>query len=152
MTVVCPACEFANPEGARFCAGCGKPLDAPVPVREVRKIVTVVFCDVTGSTALGERIDPESLRHVIGALFRGDAHGDRAALEEAERLARGAVAFVEPTDYLEVTADAYLALGAVLGRADKQEEAQAAWRRALELYEQKGVVPRVAEARGHLAV
>jgi hypothetical protein len=51
-----------------------------------------------------------------------------------------------------VTADAYLALGAVLDRADKQEEAQAAWRRALELYEQKGVVPRVAEVREHLAV
>jgi class 3 adenylate cyclase/tetratricopeptide (TPR) repeat protein len=69
MTVVCPACEFANPEGARFCAGCGKPLDAPAPVREVRKTVTVVFCDVTGSTALGERIDPESLRHVMARYF-----------------------------------------------------------------------------------
>jgi class 3 adenylate cyclase len=31
----------------------------------VRKVVTVLFSDVTGSTALGERIDPESLRHVM---------------------------------------------------------------------------------------
>jgi class 3 adenylate cyclase/tetratricopeptide (TPR) repeat protein len=69
MTVVCPACRFVNPEGARFCAGCGKPLDAPAPVREVRKTVTVVFCDVTGSTALGERLDPESLRHVMAQYF-----------------------------------------------------------------------------------
>jgi class 3 adenylate cyclase len=30
-----------------------------------RKTVTVVFTDVTGSTALGERLDPESLRRVI---------------------------------------------------------------------------------------
>jgi class 3 adenylate cyclase/tetratricopeptide (TPR) repeat protein len=69
MTVVCPACAFENPEGARFCAGCGKPLAAPAPAREVRKTVTVVFCDVTGSTALGERLDPESLRHVLARYF-----------------------------------------------------------------------------------
>jgi len=35
----------------------------------VRKTVTVVFCDVTGSTALGERIDPESLRNVMARYF-----------------------------------------------------------------------------------
>ena len=69
MTVVCPQCEFENPEGARFCAGCGKPLEPPAPAREVRKTVTVVFCDVTGSTALGERLDPESLRHVMARYF-----------------------------------------------------------------------------------
>jgi class 3 adenylate cyclase/tetratricopeptide (TPR) repeat protein len=69
MTVVCPECEFENPEGARFCAGCGKPRATPTPAREVRKTVTVVFCDVTGSTALGERLDPESLRHVMARYF-----------------------------------------------------------------------------------
>jgi class 3 adenylate cyclase/tetratricopeptide (TPR) repeat protein len=69
MTVICPACQFENPDEARFCAGCGKPLEAPAPVREVRKTVTVVFCDVTGSTALGERLDPESLRHVMAQYF-----------------------------------------------------------------------------------
>jgi class 3 adenylate cyclase/tetratricopeptide (TPR) repeat protein len=77
MTVVCPACAFENPEGARFCAGCGKPLEAPAQAREVRKTVTVVFCDVTGSTALGERLDPESLRHVMARYFEAM----RAALE-----------------------------------------------------------------------
>ncbi|MGB2954099.1 MAG: adenylate/guanylate cyclase domain-containing protein, partial [Gaiellaceae bacterium] len=35
----------------------------------MRKTVTVLFCDVTGSTALGERIDPESLRHVMARYF-----------------------------------------------------------------------------------
>jgi class 3 adenylate cyclase/tetratricopeptide (TPR) repeat protein len=67
--IICPDCGFENPAGARFCAGCGKPLEAPAPVREVRKTVTVVFCDVTGSTALGERLDPESLRHVMARYF-----------------------------------------------------------------------------------
>src|SRR4051812_20428936 len=77
MTVVCPQCEFVNPPGARFCAGCGTPLAAPVPQREVRKTVTVVFCDVTGSTALGEKLDPESLRHVMARYFEAM----RAAIE-----------------------------------------------------------------------
>ena len=36
---------------------------------EVRKVVTIVFADVTGSTALGERLDPESLRRVMGRYF-----------------------------------------------------------------------------------
>ena len=35
----------------------------------MRKTVTVVFCDVTGSTALGERLDPESLRRVMARYF-----------------------------------------------------------------------------------
>jgi class 3 adenylate cyclase len=37
----------------------------------VRKTVTVLFADVTGSTALGERLDPESLRHVMGRYLEG---------------------------------------------------------------------------------
>jgi class 3 adenylate cyclase/tetratricopeptide (TPR) repeat protein len=75
--IVCRACGFENPDGARFCAGCGKPLETPAPVREVRKTVTVVFCDVTGSTALGEKLDPESLRHVMARYFEAM----RAAIE-----------------------------------------------------------------------
>src|SRR6266536_4274604 len=62
----CPQCGQENPEGFRFCGSCGAPLGEQ---REVRKTVTVVFCDVTGSTALGERLDPESLRHVMARYF-----------------------------------------------------------------------------------
>jgi class 3 adenylate cyclase/tetratricopeptide (TPR) repeat protein len=47
---------------------CGAALAAE-PARESRKTVTVLFCDVTGSTALGERIDPESLRNVMARYF-----------------------------------------------------------------------------------
>ena len=39
------------------------------PVEEQRKIVTVVFTDITGSTAMGERLDPETLRGVMGRYF-----------------------------------------------------------------------------------
>jgi len=48
---------------------CGGALTAPEPSREVRKVVTVVFADVTGSTHLGERLDPESLRAIMGRWF-----------------------------------------------------------------------------------
>jgi class 3 adenylate cyclase len=41
---------------------------APAP-REQRKTVTIVFCDVTGSTSLGERLDPEALRRVMSRYF-----------------------------------------------------------------------------------
>jgi class 3 adenylate cyclase/tetratricopeptide (TPR) repeat protein len=65
----CRACGAVNPDEARFCQACGSPLEPPLPPREVRKTVTVVFCDVTGSTSLGERLDPETLRRVMGRYF-----------------------------------------------------------------------------------
>src|SRR6187551_974408 len=67
--LVCASCGVENREGARFCDSCGASLSEAAPAREVRKIVTVLFCDVTGSTALGERIDPESLRRVMSRYF-----------------------------------------------------------------------------------
>ena len=65
---VCPSCGAENREEARFCDSCGASLVAE-PTRESRKTVTVLFCDVTGSTALGEQIDPESLRRVMARYF-----------------------------------------------------------------------------------
>ena len=66
----CPSCGHDNPEGGRFCSECGGRLETqPARGREIRKVVTVLFCDVTGSTALGERLDPESLRRVMTRYF-----------------------------------------------------------------------------------
>jgi class 3 adenylate cyclase/tetratricopeptide (TPR) repeat protein len=67
--VACPSCGFSNLPEARFCSGCGASLAEGPVAREVRKTVTIVFCDVTGSTALGERLDPESLRQVMARYF-----------------------------------------------------------------------------------
>jgi class 3 adenylate cyclase/tetratricopeptide (TPR) repeat protein len=64
----CSSCGERNPDGARFCNACGAELAAPSS-REVRKTVTVLFADVTGSTALGEQLDPESLRRVLARYF-----------------------------------------------------------------------------------
>jgi class 3 adenylate cyclase len=69
--VTCAACGRENPDGFRFCGNCGSPLTRDVVAgREVRKMITVVFCDLAGSTALGERLDPESLQRVLGQYFQ----------------------------------------------------------------------------------
>jgi class 3 adenylate cyclase/tetratricopeptide (TPR) repeat protein len=66
---ICASCGQDNPEGFRFCGSCGAELGGAPALREVRKTVTVLFCDVTGSTAMGERLDPESTRRVMSRYF-----------------------------------------------------------------------------------
>src|SRR5919197_993095 len=66
----CPSCGAENPPGSRFCNRCGSAFaDGEAQASEVRKTVTVVFSDVAGSTAIGERLDPESLRRVMQRYF-----------------------------------------------------------------------------------
>jgi class 3 adenylate cyclase/tetratricopeptide (TPR) repeat protein len=66
----CPACGEENADRARFCHSCATPLsETEERSGEVRKVVTVIFADVTGSTALGGRLDPEALRRVMGRYF-----------------------------------------------------------------------------------
>jgi class 3 adenylate cyclase/predicted ATPase len=64
----CPACGRENPDGFQFCGFCTTPLTIG-PAAEVRKVVTVVFCDLSDSTALGDRIDPEALRARMTAYY-----------------------------------------------------------------------------------
>jgi class 3 adenylate cyclase/tetratricopeptide (TPR) repeat protein len=66
---ICASCGRENPADAGFCNGCGAALAIATAPREQRKTVTVLFCDVTGSTAMGERLDPESLRQVMRRYF-----------------------------------------------------------------------------------
>jgi class 3 adenylate cyclase/tetratricopeptide (TPR) repeat protein len=82
LPVVCANCGFENEPAARFCGGCGKPLseaDIPKPASgsgppridgAERRQLTVMFCDLVGSTALASRLDPEDLREVIGAYHK----------------------------------------------------------------------------------
>ena len=67
--LICASCGRDNPVGAGFCNGCGAALGSAAATREVRKTVTVLFCDLTGSTALGERTDPEVLRALLARYF-----------------------------------------------------------------------------------
>ena len=66
---ICSNCGQQNPDGFRFCGNCAEPLEVAPPPREQRKTVTVLFCDITGSTALGESTDPEALRALLARYF-----------------------------------------------------------------------------------
>ncbi len=85
MAVGCSGCGAELVPGSKFCAQCGTPVPggpAPTPgapasqltgarslAVDSRRTVTMLFCDVTGSTALGERLDPESMRQVMSRYF-----------------------------------------------------------------------------------
>jgi class 3 adenylate cyclase/tetratricopeptide (TPR) repeat protein len=69
MVLTCASCRRESPEGFEFCPACGAPLAPSTSAREVRKTVTVLFCDLTGSTALGETLDPERLRALLARYF-----------------------------------------------------------------------------------
>ncbi|WP_455221269.1 adenylate/guanylate cyclase domain-containing protein [Kaarinaea lacus] len=82
LAPVCTQCQFENPPGFKFCGNCGKPLTIqasnstqlePAAAETVashsqaeRRQLTVLFCDVVGSAALSEHIDPEDLRDIMG--------------------------------------------------------------------------------------
>jgi len=69
----CPKCGEENPPKFRLCGYCGAPLAAPLPSREVRKTVTLIFSDLKDSTALGERLDAEALHEVKDRYFNAMA-------------------------------------------------------------------------------
>ena len=64
----CPVCHSQQPDDARFCSNCGNPLQV-LDDQQERRIVTVLFADLAGSTALGEKLDPEDVRRVQAELF-----------------------------------------------------------------------------------
>jgi class 3 adenylate cyclase/tetratricopeptide (TPR) repeat protein len=66
---ICERCGTESPTGFRFCGSCGAPLTVAPPPADARKVVTALFCDIVGSTALGEELDPERLRDVIHGYF-----------------------------------------------------------------------------------
>jgi class 3 adenylate cyclase len=74
----CAARGEVNPERARFCLSCGTSLGtASAYAHETLKTVTILFCDVVGSTAVAERLDPESVRTLMSMFF----FAARSALE-----------------------------------------------------------------------
>jgi predicted ATPase/class 3 adenylate cyclase len=67
-SVACAECGAELPAAAKFCLECGTPV-SPASVRESRRTATLLFTDVTGSTAMGELLDPEAYRGVMGRYF-----------------------------------------------------------------------------------
>src|SRR5205807_6970979 len=66
---ICVNCGTESPDGFQFCPKCGVELSRGPEPRQARKVVTALFCDVSGSTALGEELDPEVLRGVMNRYF-----------------------------------------------------------------------------------
>ena len=67
----CPLCGFANASVAAFCAGCGRPSNAAAGNEQgARRQLTVLMCDLVGSTALSQSLDPEDLRAILADYHR----------------------------------------------------------------------------------
>ena len=83
----CPKCNQESPAVFRHCGYCGAALVSDEltkrrPLREVRRTVSIIFCDLKDSTALGERLDSEVLHEVKERYFAAMAaeinrHGGR---------------------------------------------------------------------------
>ena len=77
LEFVCPACASSNPPHFKFCGECGQALTVP-PIAKAedasvtpgeRKHVTVLFSDLSGYTAMSEKLDPEEVKEITGRLF-----------------------------------------------------------------------------------
>ncbi|MGH2374874.1 MAG: zinc-ribbon domain-containing protein, partial [bacterium] len=80
LGALCHSCGALNPEGFAFCGSCGASLIAPAPTppaapsaAEERKVVTIMFADLSGSTPMAERLDPEQMRSVMARFFEAMA-------------------------------------------------------------------------------
>src|SRR5919201_4003073 len=67
--LACPSCGERSLPKARFCWYCGTALRPPLGRTEIRKTVSIIFCDLAGSTALGERLEAEAMRAAVSAYF-----------------------------------------------------------------------------------
>lgn len=76
MELVCPVCNAEIPTGRKFCGECGRDLgEKPKPKEQKalpegeRKYVTVLFSDLSGYTAMSEKLDPEEVKEIMSRIF-----------------------------------------------------------------------------------
>src|SRR5438093_7295974 len=120
LAAPCSVCGSAIPDGARFCPACGSPVESAAGGEE-RKVVTILFADVTGSTALGERLDPERFREVMQAWAEAMREEIDAEGGTVEKFIGDAVmaAFGVPVAHEDDPERALRAAVRMLGRLDE---------------------------------
>ena len=76
LEITCPKCGKANPPGSKFCNGCGQKLEKEEALERKepfiegeRKQITVLFSDLSGYTAMSERLDPEEVKEIMSQVF-----------------------------------------------------------------------------------
>ena len=77
MESICPSCQSSNPPDFQFCGDCGHRLEAEPSLKakplsktdSERKHVTVLFSDMSGYTAMTEKLDPEETKEIMGKIF-----------------------------------------------------------------------------------
>ncbi len=112
--VVCSRCGKEIPLEARFCPGCGAPVAEERPAEE-RKLATVLFADLVGSTALAGSQDPERTRVLLDRFYDAMAEEIERAGGTVEKFAGDSVmaAFGAPSaleDHAERALHAALAM------------------------------------------
>src|SRR4249919_1588397 len=118
LGVACTTCGAMLPPDAAFCPSCGTAIATPARGGEERRLVTIVFADVTGSTELGERLDPERFREVMQAYAQAMREEIEAEGGAVEKFIGDAVmaAFGVPTAHEDDPARALRAAGRMLAR------------------------------------
>jgi class 3 adenylate cyclase len=111
----CAACGTALPAGARFCPACGAPITPSAPSGDERKLATVLFADLVGSTALASGEDPERVRVRLDRFYATMSHELEVRGGTVEKYAGDAVmaVFGAPTaleDHAERALHAALAM------------------------------------------
>jgi class 3 adenylate cyclase len=95
----CASCGAALPEAARFCPTCAAPVEVH-PDKSERKLATVIFADLVGSTQLGGSQDPERTRALLDRFYDAMAAEIGTAGGTVEKFAGDAVmaVFGAPTE------------------------------------------------------
>jgi len=126
---LCRSCGIEVAPGLRFCTGCGQPVAQvaqPEPERSPergheRKLVTILFADLTGSTSLGERMDTEQLQHLLNSFFTAMREEIEAEGGTVEKFIGDAImaAFGVPTAHEDDPARALRAAVRMLQRLER---------------------------------